>query len=124
MIGVPESTDGDVWQSAETLNAPLRERTRKCLRENRGKAIRVRELSDEILGTEWDSEIGEAEYEEKDSATPRHRLQYEMHMTTRLRVYLDELMDEGMVEMRTVASALTDSPIEEGEEVLVTYVGK
>lgn len=111
---MPVRTDSAAWRNGEVPDGYFRERTREFLRENRGRAFRVRELSDELIRTNLDTVHGDGTAEAI----------VDGQALTRLRAYLDELADEGTIEMRLVQSKMTDSPLEEGEEVAVTYVGE
>ena len=121
---MPEPTDADPWQSAESRE-PLRERVLTYLREHPESAFAVRELSDGVFGVplnnDPDDEQPPDETGEADDS-PAVGLVADLVTTARVQVVLDTLYAEGEVELRVAPAEETSTVAEDGHETLATAV--
>lgn len=112
---MPVRVDSAVWENGAENEVVLYERVRQFLRERSELAFRPRELSDELLGTRWGSD------EELDAM----EMVSQSIRTNRLTTCLDELADEGEVEIRGLPHRETDTDVGgQGEVAFATYSGE
>jgi hypothetical protein len=119
------------WKSSEQAQS-TRAETIAFLRENQSLAYTVRELSDEILASSWErihteeheiARVGEEAYHQQN---PDHELDMvnsflSREKENRMWNILDDLIYEGVVEMRFVPGEQTDIPNASSEVPCYTY---
>ena len=121
---MPISTDSEIWRAAETSKSPVRERLREFFRDHRDEAFHIRELADEIAGTDWASIHEEERSDDTDERATAQSFAETMDFqdkTSRLKIHLSLLEEEGEIEIREVPIEDTDIPFGDGEEDVAFY---
>lgn len=139
---MPLDTDDHPWIDGEYVTESKKDEIINFLKDDPEKAYNTREISDEVFGTEWElaherkreiQRFGIDEFNQRkeqgvygskfDSTEAEAEANSVMDQmqTNRMCTYLDQLLDEGIVEVREVPSDVVDIPFDVGSVPYYSY---